>query len=74
MEVKNQQYQIQGVSLTDLAKDFGTPLYVYDGEKILQKVKLIQKSFSGVNLKIKYATKALSNINILKLLKKAGTI
>lgn len=73
MEVKNQQYQIQGVSLTDLAKDFGTPLYVYDGEKILQKVKLIQKSFSGVNLKIKYATKALSNINILKLLKKAGT-
>ena len=74
MEVKNQQYQIQGVSLTDLAKDFGTLLYVYDGEKILQKVKLIQKSFSGVNLKIKYATKALSNINILKLLKKAGTI
>ena len=73
MEVKDQQYQINGVSLIGLAKEYGTPLYVYNGEKILEKVKLIQKSFAGVNLKIKYATKALSNINILKLMKKAGT-
>ncbi|MCL6258914.1 diaminopimelate decarboxylase [Aquiflexum sp. TKW24L] len=73
MQVKNQQYQIQGVSLIGLANEYGTPLYVYDGDKILNKVKLLQKSFSGVQLKIKYATKALSNINILKLLKKAGT-
>lgn len=73
MEVRDQQFQIQGISLTGLAKEYGTPLYVYDGQKILEKVNLIQKSFSGVNLKIKYATKALSNVNILKLLKKAGT-
>jgi diaminopimelate decarboxylase len=73
MEVKDQKFQIQGVPLISLAKEYGTPLYVYDGDKILEKVKLIQQSFSGVNLKIKYATKALSNINILKLMKKAGT-
>ncbi|MCH6200135.1 diaminopimelate decarboxylase [Aquiflexum sp. LQ15W] len=73
MEVKDQQYQIQGVSMIGLSKDYGTPLYVYDGEKILEKVRLLQKSFAGVNLRIKYATKALSNINILKLMKKAGT-
>jgi diaminopimelate decarboxylase len=73
MEIKDNQYQIQGVSLTRLAKDYGTPLYVYDGEKILNQVKKLQDAFSTVKLKIKYATKALSNINILKLMKKAGT-
>lgn len=73
MEIKDNQYQIQGVSLTRLAEEYGTPLYVYDGEKILNQVKELQDAFSTVKLKIKYATKALSNINILKLMKKAGT-
>ncbi|MFC0262547.1 diaminopimelate decarboxylase [Fontibacter flavus] len=73
METKDQQYQIQGVSLIELTNQFGTPLYVYDGQKILDQVKQLQDAFSTVKLKIKYATKALSNINILKLMKKAGT-
>jgi diaminopimelate decarboxylase len=73
MEINDQTYRIQGVSLTDLAKQYGTPLYVYDGEKILSQVEAIKTAFSGVKLKIKYATKALSNINILKLMKQAGT-
>ncbi len=73
MEISNQAYRIQGVSLDALAKTYGTPLYVYDGAKILNQIKLLQKAFSTVNLQIKYATKALSNINILKLMKKAGT-
>ena len=73
MNFEDQKYRIQGISLTEIANTFGTPLYVYDGQKILDKVALLQKAFSKVNLKIKYATKALSNINILKLMKKAGT-
>ncbi|HSI75206.1 MAG TPA: diaminopimelate decarboxylase [Lunatimonas sp.] len=73
MEMNDQSYKIQGVSLTDLAKQYGTPLYVYDGEKILSQVEAIKNAFSKVKLKIKYATKALSNINILKLMKQAGT-
>ncbi|WP_304516622.1 diaminopimelate decarboxylase [Cecembia rubra] len=73
MEIINQQYQIQGLALTELAKQYGTPLYVYDGQKILDQVKVLQNAFTDVKLRIKYATKALSNINILKLVKKAGT-
>lgn len=73
MEINNQEYQIQGVALKDLVKSYGSPLYVYDGEKIKTQVKALQEAFSSVNLKIKYATKALSNINILKLMKQAGT-
>lgn len=63
---------IQGVSLESIAAKFGTPLYVYDGEKIFSQVKTLQQAFSAAPLKIKYATKALSNINILKLIRKAG--
>ncbi|MBT0812025.1 diaminopimelate decarboxylase [Litoribacter ruber] len=73
MEISNQQFEIQGVSLLDLTKEFGTPLYVYNGQKIIDQVNLLKQAFSTVNLKIKYATKALSNINVLKLMKKSGT-
>ncbi|MBD8489582.1 diaminopimelate decarboxylase [Echinicola sp. CAU 1574] len=73
MTIENEQYQIQGVPLLDITKEYGTPVYVYDGQKILDQVAALKSAFSTVNLKIKYATKALSNINILKLMKKAGT-
>jgi diaminopimelate decarboxylase len=63
---------IQGVALSSLAEQFGTPLYIYDGAKIVSQVKTLQEAFASVPLKIKYATKALSNINVLKLIRKAG--
>lgn len=63
---------IQGVEIATLADEFGTPLYIYDGEKITNQVKTLQEAFSAVPLKIKYATKALSNINVLKLIRNAG--
>lgn len=63
---------IQGVAFSSLAEDFGTPLYIYDGAKIVSQVKTLQEAFAAVPLKIKYATKALSNINVLKLIRKAG--
>ncbi|SFT78138.1 diaminopimelate decarboxylase [Algoriphagus locisalis] len=64
--------QLQGISLESIAQQFGTPLYIYDGEKIVTQIKSLQTAFATVPLKIKYATKALSNISILKLVKKAG--
>lgn len=63
---------IQGISLESLAENYGTPLYVYDGEKIFNQVKTLQEAFSAAPLRVKYATKALSNTNILKLIRKAG--
>lgn len=63
---------IQGVDFSGLAEQFGTPLYIYDGGKIVTQVKTLQEAFATVPLKIKYATKALSNINVLKLIRKAG--
>ncbi|MEX2511810.1 MAG: diaminopimelate decarboxylase [Cyclobacteriaceae bacterium] len=73
MEIKDQRYRIQGLPLLEIGEKYGTPVYVYDGEKILHQIQSLKDAFSGVNMKIKYATKALSNINILKLMRKAGT-
>ncbi len=73
MEITDHQYRIQGLSLLDLSTKYGTPVYLYDGEKILQQVEKLKTAFSRVNMKVKYATKALSNINILQLMRKAGT-
>ncbi len=65
--------EIQGLSLQSLAEEFGTPLYVYDAETIRGQYHKLKDAFSGFNSKLKYATKALSNINILKLLQKEGS-
>ncbi|RWW98796.1 diaminopimelate decarboxylase [Flavobacterium cerinum] len=59
--------------LLQLAEEFGSPLYVYDAEKIQSQYLRLEKAFSKVNhLRINYAVKALSNISILKLLKQMG--
>lgn len=60
--------------LLHLAEEFGSPLYVYDAEKIQSQYLRLEKAFSKVNhLRINYAVKALSNISILKLLKQMGS-
>jgi len=73
MELRNNQYHIQGIPITQLAEEFGTPLYIYDEEIISRQIEALKSAFGDLNLHIKYAVKALSNINILKLMKAAGT-
>lgn len=64
---------IGNIDALAVANEFGTPLYVYDAEKILSQYHLLKSSFPGAHVKIKYACKALNNLNVLKLLKKAGS-
>jgi len=64
--------QIQGLDIADIARQFGTPLYVYDADKIVLQINNLRKAYAGTDLRIKYAMKALSNISILKLLGKHG--
>lgn len=60
--------------LLNIAKNFGSPLYVYDSERIIAQYKRLTSAFDNVkHLKINYATKALSNISVLKLLKSLGS-
>ncbi len=65
---------MQSQELVKLAESFGSPLYVYDAEKIHSQYKRLSNAFSKVpRLRINYACKALSNITILKLLKSYGS-
>ena len=73
MEFTNNIYSIQGINLLELCEKFGTPIYVYDAEKIAHQISILQRAFKGQKLKIKYAAKALTNLSILKLMKKHGT-
>jgi diaminopimelate decarboxylase len=72
MQLVDNQYQIQGIPVVGLCAEYGTPLYVYDAEKIVSQYQKLIKAFEGVNIKIKYATKALTNQSILKVLQRTG--
>ena len=61
-------------TLLKIAKDFGSPVYVYDAEKIKFQYKRLTSAFSKVKqLKLNYAVKALSNISVLKLFNQLGS-
>ncbi|MDG1728386.1 MAG: diaminopimelate decarboxylase [Algibacter sp.] len=60
--------------LLKIAKEFGSPVYVYDASKIESQYKRLTNAFKDVKkLKLNYAVKALSNISILKLFKSLGS-
>ncbi len=60
------------VKLSDLAAQFGTPLYVYSADDIRERVAMLTSEFSGVDHTICYAVKANSSLAILKLLASLG--
>ncbi|WP_221390435.1 diaminopimelate decarboxylase [Dyadobacter sp. NIV53] len=66
------KYTIQGIEPAELVEKFGSPLYVYDGGTIRRKVNELKHAFSGVNMKIKYACKANTNLAVLRLMREIG--
>ena len=56
-----------GVSLETLAKQYGTPLYVYSATQILERLGMFQQAFAGRDHLVCYAVKANSSLAILKL-------
>jgi diaminopimelate decarboxylase len=58
--------------LTDVAKEFGTPVYVYHAEKIAEQYEKLQKAFADQDVVVFYACKALTNVSILRYIKSLG--
>ena len=58
--------------LTDIANRFGTPVYVYHAEKIAEQYSKLHNAFSNCKAHFFYACKALTNINILKIIREQG--
>ena len=66
--------KIGGVSCIELAERFGTPLYVYDEEKIISQAKDALEGFSSdmFETEVVYASKAFSSIALFRLLSSLG--
>lgn len=73
MDIVKGRYQMGGVDLLKVVEEFDSPVYVYHAEKIQEQYRKLTKAFSKSNVKIKFACKSLTNINILKILKKEGS-
>lgn len=68
-----QALQMDGVDPAELCSEFGTPLYVYDTSIMERQYKRLKKAFKGTKIKINYACKALTNINVLKFFNSIGS-
>jgi len=73
MNLTNNRYELTGgVNPLDLVAQHGAPLYIYDTAIIDRQYKRMVDAFDVKQLKINYACKALTNINILKHIKDLG--
>src|ERR1700691_4821306 len=64
--------QCEGVSLSDLAQQYGTPAYVYSSAGITGCFDAYANALAGVPHRICFAVKANSNIALRHLLAKQG--
>lgn len=64
--------ELTSEQLVQIANEFGTPLYVYNADKIADQYNRLTNAFRSDKVRFFYACKALTNINVLKVLKNAG--
>jgi diaminopimelate decarboxylase len=62
----------EDVSLAQLAREYGTPLYVYSASSIRERFQVLDEAFAKVPHTICYSVKANPNISILRLLARSG--
>ncbi len=58
--------ELSAETLSKIANTYGTPVYVYDTDKISHQFEQLNKEFAKTNTRFFYASKALTNINILQ--------
>jgi len=74
LEVRNQHLSINGVDAVELVKQHGSPLFVFSEPRIRHNIVRLQKAATAVDRPIKfcYASKANSNMAILKTVLESG--
>ena len=72
MKYNNNTFKFEKISLQKLAKKYETPLYCYSYKKLKQNIDNFKLNFKSFSPLICFATKANSNLKILKEIKKNG--
>ena len=62
-----------GVALESVAREHGTPLYVYSAESVRRAYRALDEAFAAHPHRIHYAMKANSSMAIVRLLREAGS-
>ncbi|MDE2606165.1 MAG: diaminopimelate decarboxylase [Burkholderiales bacterium] len=63
---------LEEVALADLARRYGTPLFVYSRAAMLSALAAYQRGFAGRKARIHYALKANSSLAVLQVFARAG--
>jgi diaminopimelate decarboxylase len=69
---KERELYCDRVSLARLVREYGTPLYVYSANNILDRVRMFAEAFAGMRATLCYSVKANPNLSILKMLAETG--
>jgi diaminopimelate decarboxylase len=73
MKLIEKKYMLSGgINPLDLCDKYGCPLYVYDTTVIEAQYKRLMNAFGKTNLRLFYACKALTNIQILGYIRELG--
>jgi diaminopimelate decarboxylase len=64
--------QLSSATLSAIAGEFGTPVYVYHAERIKEQYAQLQAAFKTSDTRFFYACKALTNLNVLRYVKSIG--
>jgi diaminopimelate decarboxylase len=73
MELIDQRYVLTGgVDPLDLVERYGSPLYVYETATMKRQYDQLVNAFAVDDLRINYACKALTNINVLRYMRSLG--
>jgi diaminopimelate decarboxylase len=70
---KNDLLNCEDVPVSELAKQYGTPLYVYSQRTLLHHLAQLQRAFAAVDPLICYSVKTNGNLHICKLMAEHGS-
>lgn len=70
---RSNQLYVEEINVNDLAKEFGTPLYIYNKNHFINQYKEFEKAFNSANYKIFYAMKANFNLSVINTFVKLGS-
>lgn len=69
---RNGELYCDGVPVSDIVAKTGTPVYIYSKAHFLQQLKHLRETFAELRPSIFYASKANSNIHVIRCFSEAG--
>lgn len=71
-QYKNGELYAEDIPVETLAREYGTPLYIYSAATLKRHYHAFDSAFAGIDHLICYSVKANSNLSVLKILAQEG--